>query len=269
MWKRSGILEVSGPTSRRDCLKQIGLAGASITTLSVLAGCAGNGTGTGTVGNMDASILNAAVIAEALATTMYYNLIKGAIYKDLSGNAPDQAYLVAGFEQELNHYKTLVSLGGAPVKSGTNFDFPTGMFTNRQTTIDTLVTLEDTFIAAYEIGVRDFSSSGNRVVAAQIMGVECEHRVLGRVIANDLGLSYTIGLSLGQESVVPPSHTVNNLAYERTFTRSFPNMAAVVTALTPFLTGKGMGPTPYPFDSETTTLPAGIAPVILDDTTPS
>ncbi len=156
------ILDSRAPSSRRDCLKQIGLAGASLTTLGVLIGCGGNGsgssvsTGTGNGGNMDANIINAAAIAEALATTMYYNIIKGAIYKDLSGNAPDQAYLVAGFEQELDHYKALVGLGAKPVASGTNFYFPAGMFTNRQTTANTLETLEDAFIAAYAIGVRDF-----------------------------------------------------------------------------------------------------------------
>ncbi len=100
------------------------------------------------------------------------------------------------------------------------------------------------------------------------MGVECEHRVLGRVIANDLGLTYTTGLSGNPESVAAPSHTSNNIAYERTFSAALPNISAVVTALTPFLTGKGMGPTPYPFNSTSMTLPAGVTPVALDVNAP-
>jgi hypothetical protein len=217
---------------------------------------------------MDSSILNAAAIAEALATTMYFNIIKSTIYTSLNANPPDQAYLVAGYEQELDHYKALVSLGAKPVASGTNFYYPAGMFTNKQATLNTLETLEDAFIAAYAIGVRDFSSAGNKVLASQIMGVECEHRVLGRVVAGDLGLTFTQGLSGAPESVSPPGHTANNLAYERTFTTALPNIAAVVTALTPFLTGKGMGPTAFVFDSTTMTLPAGITAVTLDATAP-
>jgi hypothetical protein len=82
MINRLTNLEAIGATSRRDCLKQLGLAGASLATLGVLAGCAGNGSNgatstgtgdTGTVESLDAGIINAAAIAEALATVMYYN----------------------------------------------------------------------------------------------------------------------------------------------------------------------------------------------------
>ena len=59
---------------------------------------------------------------------------------------------------------------------------------NYQTTLNTLVTLEDAFIAAYLIGIRDLSAASLRVLAGQIMGVESEHRVFGRVVATDLGL---------------------------------------------------------------------------------
>jgi hypothetical protein len=39
-----------------------------------------------------------------------------------------------------------------------------------------LVTLEDAFIAAYLVGVRDLSTPDLRVTAARIMGIESDHR---------------------------------------------------------------------------------------------
>ena len=256
--------------SRRGMLGTIGAVGASLASGGLLAGCGGSG-GSISTSNMDTQILGAAAVAEALATTMYYNIIKGAVYGDLAGNAADQAYLVAGFEQELNHYNALVSLGAASVATGTNFYFPTNMFTDKQTTLNTLVTLEDAFIAAYLIGIRDFSTSGSRVIAGQIMGVEAEHRTLARDIASDLGLTETTGLSGMPELVTAPSHTPNNIAYERKFSASLPNISAVVTALGPFLKpgATGYSTTPFAFAGPNAMLPSGVTPVLLDSSTPS
>ena len=254
---------------RRTLLKNVGVAGAGLALATLLAGCGGSGSGTATV-NMDKQILNAAAVAEALATVMYINIIRGSIYAGLSSNPADQAYLVAAWAQEVNHYNLLVSAGATAVPTGTALYFPTGMFTSAQATFNTLETLEDAFIAAYLIGVRDFSTAPNKVLAAQIMGVEAEHRTLGRVIANDLSLSGTTGLSGTSEGVTPSSHASNNIAYERTFTSALPNIAAVVTALTPFLTlgTAGFSTTPYTFDSTVFALPNGVPAVTLDSTTP-
>ena len=57
------------------------------------------------------------------------------------------------------------------------------MFSNAQTTLNALVTLEDAFIAAYLVGVRHFSTADLRVTAARIMGIESDHRTLARVVA--------------------------------------------------------------------------------------
>ena len=65
----------------------------------------------------------------------------------------------------------------------TTFYYPTKMFTDAQTTLNVLVTLEDAFIAAYLVGVRDFSTADLRVTAARIMGIESDHRTLARVVA--------------------------------------------------------------------------------------
>ena len=61
--------------------------------------------------------------------------------------------------------------------------FPPNMFANAQTTLNVLVSLEDAFIAAYLVGVRQFSHDSLRVTAARIMGIESDHRTLARVVA--------------------------------------------------------------------------------------
>jgi hypothetical protein len=53
----------------------------------------------------------------------------------------------------------------------TAFFYPHHMFHNARVTLNTLVSLEDAFIAAYLVGVRNFSSADLRVTAARIMGI--------------------------------------------------------------------------------------------------
>jgi len=253
--------------SRRSLLRLLGVGAAITAGSTILAGCGGGSSSSG--GNSDQEILNAAATAEGLASTMYANIISSSLYSSgLSGNAPDQAYLVAAFEQEVDHYNLLLSVGAKPL--ATTFYFPSGMFgaaSTYGTTVNTLVTLEDAFIAAYLIGISTFSTTGNKVLAGQILGVESEHRTLARVIANDLSLGSTTGLSGQPESVSPPSHTSNNIAYERRF--GLTTISQVVTALGPFVTppsgSSTFGSTAYPL---VTTLPSGVAPVTLDSSSP-
>ena len=109
------------------------------------------------------------------------------------------------------------------------------MFADAQTTLNTLVTLEDAFIAAYLVGVRNFSTPELRVAAARIMGIESDHRTLARVVgpnvaAQDGGPIETItGIQGVAESVDPP----NNNGYERTLCWSRVDQA--VQALLPFV----------------------------------
>lgn len=211
---------------RRQLLKTFTLAGAGVMASSLLIGCGGSGT-TVAPTNQDATILGAAKIAEALATTMYTGIINDApFFGTLSPE--NQAYIVAARDEEKFHYDLLKGATGG-TDAQLNYFFPTGMFTDIQTTINTLVTLEDAFIAAYLIGVKDLSSPNLRVLAAQIMGIESDHRTLARLIGDDLGLTTTTGLSGSPESVDPP----NNNVYERTY--GLTQISQVVTALTPFL----------------------------------
>ncbi len=79
----------------------------------------------------------------------------------------------------MSHYLLEQSVTGQPTPF-TSFFYPKGMFEDTQTTLNVLVTLEDAFIAAYLVGVRDFSTRDLRVTAARIMGIESDHRTLAR-----------------------------------------------------------------------------------------
>src|SRR6478672_1961962 len=129
----------------------------------------------------DLEILGAAQVAEALAVTTYTNIInKAAFFTRLEDD--DQGYLKAARQEEMSHYLLEQGATGKPA-AFTTFYYPPKMFSDAQTTLNVLVTLEDAFIAAYLVGVRDFSTPELRVTAARIMGIESDHRTLARVVA--------------------------------------------------------------------------------------
>ncbi len=109
------------------------------------------------------------------------------------------------------------------------------MFKNAQVTLNTLVSLEDAFIAAYLIGVRQFSTGDLRVTAARIMGIESDHRTLARVVGPGVAkrdggpIEKITGIQGVAESVDPP----NNNGYERTL--GLKNIGDAVNALLPFI----------------------------------
>jgi len=181
----------------------------------------------------DLAIVGAAQIAEALAVTTYTNIIdKAPFFKRLA--ADDQGYLKAARQEEMSHYLLEKTVTGKPSPYMT-FYYPPKMFVDTQTTLNVLVTLEDAFIAAYLVGVRNFSTADLRVTAARIMGIESDHRTLARVVASDVAsrdggpIEKVTGVQGTAESVDPP----NNNGYERTL--KWTNIDKAVAALTPFL----------------------------------
>ena len=132
----------------------------------------------------DLDILIAAEIAEALAVTTYSNIINTSpFFKKIPSD--DQGYLAAALQEEMSHYLLEQSVTDQPTPF-TTFFYPPNMFADAQTTLNILVTLEDAFIAAYLVGVRNFSTRNLRVTAARIMGIESDHRTLARVIGPDV-----------------------------------------------------------------------------------
>lgn len=219
-------LNLNVETDRRSLLRGAGLAGATLMLGGLLAGCGGSDDSNGSSANAnDQQILGAAKIAEAIATTFYTGIIGSTIFAGLDGD--DQDYFRAARDEEKFHYdllKAATDNADAPL----TYYFPTNSLTNLQTMLNVLVTLEDAFIAAYLVGVKDLSTSNLRVLAAQIMGVESDHRTLARVVAQAEGLTSVTGLSGAPENVNPP----NNNVYERTY--GVNSISVAVNALTPF-----------------------------------
>jgi hypothetical protein len=208
----------------------------------------------------DNAILVAAEIAEALAVTTYTNIIN---LSPFFGRIPDddQDYLVAARQEEMSHYLLEQSVSGEP-SPFTTFYYPHDMFSDPQTTLNILVTLEDAFVAAYLVGVRNFSTRDLRVTAARIMGIESDHRTLARVIGGDVSaidkgpIASITGIQGCPESIAPP----NNNGYERTL--GWTQIEQAVAALTPFVdmtAAKAAGfdiTKPFVFDPFTPTLPS-------------
>ena len=208
----------------------------------------------------DRDILIAAEIAEALAVTTYSNIINTApFFKKLASD--DQGYLAAALQEEMSHYLLEQSVTDQPTPF-TSFFYPSHMFADAQTTLNVLVTLEDAFIAAYLVGVRNFSTRNLRVTAARIMGIESDHRTLARVLGPDVTKKFggpieTItGISGVAESVDPP----NNNGYERTL--CWTSIDQAVNALLPFVDFNAANTAgfdtsrTYPFEPFTPTLPS-------------
>jgi hypothetical protein len=180
----------------------------------------------------DTNILIAAEIAEALAVTTYTNIIRRApFFERLASD--DRGYLKAARQEEMSHYLLEKSVTGKP-SPFTTFYYPHKMFSDAQITLNVLVSLEDAFIAAYLVGVRNFSTSFLRETAARIMGIESDHRTLARVVAPGVAkkdggpIEKVTGIQGHAESVDPP----NNNGYERTL--GWTKISQAVDALTPF-----------------------------------
>jgi hypothetical protein len=222
-------------SDRARFLKRSAIVGAGLALGATLPQTAGAALGTTkrTLSDGDVAILGAAEIAEALAVTTYTNIIETApFFKDLEPD--DQGYLRAARQEEMSHYLLEKSVTGKP-SPFTTFYYPPKMFSDAQTTLNVLVTLEDAFIAAYLVGVRDLSTPDLRVTAARIMGIESDHRTLARVVAPGVAaqdggpIEKVTGIQGKAESVDPP----NNNGYERTL--HWTKIAKAVKALTPFL----------------------------------
>jgi hypothetical protein len=244
--------EAAGPVdehpsgmSRRSFFKRATVVGATsavaICGLVTLASALDKGASAtsddeiakGSLASGDRQILLAAEIAEALAVTTYTNIINTSPFFTRLP-IDDQGYLAGARQEEMSHYLLEQSVTDQ-LSPFTSFYYPFNMFADAQTTLNTLVTLEDAFIAAYLIGVRNFSTGQLRVTAARIMGIESDHRTLARVLgpdvaAQDGGPIMTItGFQGVPESVAPP----NNNGYERTLCLSRIDQA--VNALLPFV----------------------------------
>lgn len=255
----SEAMEPNSPHSRRSLLMSLGKMTAA-TTAAFLFGDTKLALGQNTGANVDTAvqILTAALVAEDLATTFYYNGLVGRVIQDPNlagpggtalsgtGNVPNVAYLRAALGQEIAHANLLRAVGALGSSAATDpyqtFYFPPGTFDSINPFIAILTALENAFIGAYLNAIREFSTLASRAttrnvptgpyggpfsggqlsyfaeVAASILGIECEHRVLAGVIVNQT--------------------QPNNLNFESTdnLTSVYNGTNSAVAALTPFLT---------------------------------
>jgi hypothetical protein len=249
-------------TDRRRFLGRSAAAGAGIlagaTALETLVPSFAAAKSAG-VTKGDLAIVGAAQIAEALAVTTYTAIIDTSpFFRRLPDD--DQGYLRAARQEEMSHYALEQGVTGKP-SPFTSFYYPPAMFSDAQTTLNVLVTLEDAFIAAYLVGVRNFSTPALRVTAARIMGIESDHRTLARVLGGDVAardggpIRRITGAQRKAEAADPP----NNNGYERTLT--WTKIGQAVDALTPFADKAAAGKAgfdtnrPYRFRPFTPALP--------------
>ena len=231
-------------TSRRGFLQRAGFVGLAAGGATLASGMTfgtafaqdqeeENGAGDRTL-----DIFNGALTAEQLAVTFYYNGLQtnAAIFGDVL-STDHIHYFQAALWEEHRHAQLFTAVGGSSLAGpAPKFFFPSDSFTVQHTFLAVLSALEDAFIGAYLAAVGDWSRNESRAretvpegfkasqlaqIAAQIMGVEAEHRVLGRDVDNQK---------------VP-----NNRILEEALFRSIGTVAnhtgTAVGALLPFVTG--------------------------------
>jgi len=172
--------------NRRSFLTGVGAVGIGAAA-ATLIGCSNNtmNMGTMTVGasastDTAAQIFTAALIAEDLAITTYYNALIGGVIQDpnlagpggsatnvsASGSQVNVAYLQGALLEEVQHAQLLRTLLGlSPSGSGdvgagvpATFYYPTGTFSTLTNFLPVLLALETAFVGAYMTAVEEFAS---------------------------------------------------------------------------------------------------------------
>jgi hypothetical protein len=173
---------IQSVVNRRKFLAGTAAAGLGAAAVA-LTGCSGGMTAaaqTPATADTATQIFTAALIAEDLAITTYYNILVGGAIQDMnlagsggsatnvsaSGSVINVAYLQAALSEEIAHaqlLRTLLNLntnGSGDVGAGVpaSFYFPAGTFSTLANCLPTLLALETAFIGAYMTAVEEFAS---------------------------------------------------------------------------------------------------------------
>jgi hypothetical protein len=203
-------------------------------------------------------IFTAALVAEDLATTFYYNGLIGAVIEDtnLAGpggtallpsspsNVPNVDYLRAALGQEISHanlLRAVANLGsGYESDPWQTFYFPPATFATLNAFCSMLATLEAAFIGAYLVAVREFSALAAQTPSSVPDGPyggpysSAQLQYFAQVAGSIMGIEAEHRVLGG---VILNQNQPNNLNYEQTdgllSLYNGPNSA--VAALTPFL----------------------------------
>lgn len=170
-------------------------------------------------------IINIAVTAEAFAVTALGGALASAEEGNLALTEDAIGTLVAARAAEQAHYEFLVESGAEPLTL--TFTVPDeAIITDVSTFLTTLISLEETFIAAYIAAAQVFAIRGEArlaQIALQIGAVEAEHRAGARFFAIEAGIL---------------SGTPNDVAFEKALFTSVGEAAAALEELG-FIGGSG------------------------------
>ena len=169
--------------TRRGFMQKLALASGA-----AAAGAVALGRVTNVFADGATDFVTAAVGAERIGIAFYGNALGSGSPYSASGdattstllNSSHRGYFRAAFNQETSHLAVLSSLG-LPDFPFHTFKFPAGTFATKDSMLAMGAALEAIFIGAYLGAVKQGASLGNVLVAeaaAQICGIECEHRVL-------------------------------------------------------------------------------------------
>ncbi len=163
--------------NRRRFLTGLGAAGALAGT-AVISGCGSSSMAaaqsSGSTTDTAQQIFTAALIAEDLAVTMYFNALVGGVIQDpnlsgtggtainvtANGSLANVGYLRGALAEEISHANLLraqLNISAATGDPVQTFYFPTGTFDNLANFFPIIIALETAFIAAYMTAVEEFS----------------------------------------------------------------------------------------------------------------
>lgn len=200
--KKVQVEEVKSLHNRRNFLRISGitLAGAGL----VMAGCSSDddkGTNPGTnqnpgvrngvfdLGGGDLGILTYAYALEQLEADFYTRVVNEGGFTSRF-NAEEQAVLVDLYNHEVIHREFFKKAISGVISSqdqllpNLEFQYASGLFTNRNTVLQTAKTLEDTGVAAYNGAGQYISTPDYLVIAGKIVSVEARHASAIRSLLN-------------------------------------------------------------------------------------
>jgi len=263
--------------NRRRFLTGLGAAGA-FAGGTLVTGCGSSSMASAQSGPTDTAqqIFTAALIAEDLATTMYYNALVGGVIQDANlagpggtatnvtanGSVANVGYLRGALSEEINHADLLreqLNISASTADPVQTFYFPTGTFDNLTNFFPIIVALETAFIAAYMTAVQEFSLmlgnvspySSTQSIAAGGTYTAAQLAAFAKICAAILGVEAE-HRTLARAIPNPPTFAgtnilpSDNVCYESTDTLQtvYNGMTSAAAALAPFL-ASGSGLTGY------------------------
>jgi hypothetical protein len=265
--------------NRRRFLTGLGAAGAVAGT-AMVTGCGSNSMASaqmsGSTTDTAQQIFTAALIAEDLAITMYYNALVGGVIQDpnlsgtggsatnvtANGSVANVGYLRGALAEEMSHaslLRTQLNITASTNDPVQTFYFPTGTFDNLTNFFPIIIALETAFIAAYMTAVEEFSLMLGNV--APYSSTQMDATGTAYTPANLAAFAKISAAILGVEAehrtlarAIPPPPTFNgvtilpsdDVCYESTDTLQtvYNGMNSAAAALAPFLSSSS-GTTAY------------------------